>query len=508
MVLLGFLGLCLSLSFILGLVCLSFFYTMSSYDAVGLLTSRYLVNAGLLVLILLGIGSALINQLSWLVHSSAERTYLQVQPVTSAPLIMHQQLKSVSASFSLASLFVCPAWISYRLIFDLPLSFLSLGSVVLVLSLLSHAAANLLAPFIVASTQRIPRMVVIGLICLFFGGTGIGVTRLVLPATLRVLYASQPEDFIPIYQQLPLNHPLSPTGWLAQTLTQSINPVTYLLLILVIVIYTASLAVLIQGYRPELINSRTRYSLGSRLRLGASTTHTFTRYPPLIEYQVRRLIRNDRELGYAFFLLLLAGFFFILLSQAKNLRQFETHYAAELFSFVLAWLQFFSIAFLLRFSFPLVSQLGSDIWLLLTAPRPRQFVVTASLLTSLLLGLPLVVIALVAWSILPFSGSIRVFGLLFSLASMVGLCLLQAIFGSLHPAFELASKPEQVTTTNLGLLSFIVSTLLSFVYLVTGYVFLKYHTSPLLLAVPIFTSIVLLLCLSVLSRYATQQYRG
>ena len=114
---------------------------------------------------------------------------------------------------------------------------------------------------------------------------------------------------------------------------------------------------------------------------------------------------------------------------------------------------FFTIALLLRFIFPLVSREGRSAWYLFSLPKPRTEILLSKVLLAVLSDIPLFLLALIVWRVLPFAAGYRQIMFGASIMIIFFLSLFQTFLGAIAPNFSLGHDPEKVSTSGMGILT-------------------------------------------------------
>lgn len=447
----GFLVVLIGIYLTILALCLTFFYGLSFYEEFGQLTVGYIFNTALVVLFWLAIGSSLITFLGQTTKPSPVLNKLLTWGVPVKILAIWTQIKNLFVSMALIFLFVSPVQFAYNYIFSQQI-ILANQIKVFILSLalagLSQAVAILLGVYLSPVLVRINRWLVFGLGSLgFVVGAGMLIS-LLLPSSLRRLYYSQPDEFMLLYNQLPLNSALTPSKILADNLIHGISLTGTILVLVCFTAFASSLWWLSRRFtcliQQMQIQSRSKLT-NSLLTLDKKSSL------PLVRLWLISIIRDARELGYVVFFTLLVAVFYGLLSQSQLVREFELQWLPQLVLVSLVWILFISTAYSLRLVYPLAARMKKFAWMLAVQPASRNEQLFSLLLTAWILSLPLMLINLIVWISLPLSLTWTITGLFVSLILIDTLVLLSLFLGAIQPDFEHADQPELTSTSATGL---------------------------------------------------------
>lgn len=482
LVILGFVLLSLSLVWVIYKISRLFFDHLSSLEIYGQLTAVYLLNATLVLLAWFGIGSTIASQLTFYFAKSASHRYLMTLPIPSGKISAWQFVRSFFLNLVLVGMIFTPMLVSFYSVFGSGRAFWISYAIILTCFILMVQSTGILVSLVIA--RYLTR---VGWPHFFFGivaflSSAYFILNLILPKSLTLLYFAEPNQFLPIYNSLPLLNPLLPSYWITEILTGSLKsygmlPLVTLTLGLTLLAIELSARNLLPLF--QRIYDRSKKQFGSwqiygqqlqrkgylprlwRDQTGSKNTpnynYTFGRQA-LILKDVLTVLRNSNEAGYGVFLLSLVAFFFLLLRYTRLDRLVANGYSRELALFSLFWFLFFTTAFLLRIVFPLVSREGKSARFIFTLPLSHQAVFFSKLKVSLLLCLPLIGLGIVVWQILPFSENVRTLLTLVSIWGVVALTLTNLFLGMVQPNFTLGSTdPEKVSTSVWGILSLAIS---------------------------------------------------
>lgn len=477
-VLAGFVAISLLTSFSIFASSHLFFGNLSEFSSYGSLTADYIVKGAFVIMAWLAFGSAIATSSAWLLKSSPEQEYLTTLPLQPKIIFRYMQIKTFVIHALLLFVIMVPILFAYHRVFD-HLTFLSLTTITLSLFLLlvttqalGTAIAFILTPFL----KKLGPFWTVITIAFVFIFSALAITRLIFPKSLLALYRSQPDQFLSLYSNLPLNTPYLPTNWLATSATRGFTDLAYLSVALTLLILElvdllltkrfSRLVQTLQVHSPSRLSSRN--FLARHLVTGTVNPSTVLTLKDLLG-----LIRTSSEIGYSIFLLLLSTFFFLMLGQAGGLRPIEAKFANQLIAFCLLWLFFFASAYLLRLVFPLIATENNSAWATFTKPIKPHLILRSKLLTGLIISLPLFFLAKLVWLYLPFAHQHFLLLESVSLWTILLIFLVISFLGAIHPNFSLGDNPERVSTSPTGLIALISVASLSIAQTITTTSFLS-----------------------------------
>lgn len=469
----GFFGV-IGLMVYLGILalCLSFFYMLSSYQTFGHQTVAYVINASLVVLAFVAVGSTIVGSVAHFISPGPIKFHLLSLGVPSWQILTWTQLKQLVFNILLCFVFLSPIQLAYDHIFHGQISFLGQMRLLLVcLGLVSYSQAlgSLAALTITPLVARLNSWLVLGLTTLSFVLASALLISLLLPSTLRQLYYSQPHEFNQLYNQLLLNRPNTPNYVWSNMLQShtSIDGVAW------VGLGIASLGLtlfFLSARYLRLLQASSIHPVKSKRNLIALAPNSPL---PLVRFWLIQILRDQRELGYLIFFLVLALLFHLLLGRSQFIREFETKWLAQLFFVSLSWMSFITAAYSLRLIFPLASRLKTLGWYLLSAPVSSTKQVLNLLGSATLLSLPLALLALMVWASLPIGTAWQLLGLVTSLTLIPTIVLVNLFVGIVLPVFEQGDQPELVSSSTQGLICLIWSLALSAIVVISVLAFLQ-----------------------------------
>lgn len=436
----------------------AFFTSLTMYGQFGRMTADYIVHASVIIILWLALGSSVASVIGLLVSSSPSLSYILSLPVPARVLTVWLFTKAVSTTFLLMIFAFVPIAAAYANAFGvLSIVFIIRILFILLCIVLLSSAVGMVLGIVSAGWLRgreYPAAVV-G-ITVFFAAMA-GILRLIFPPALSKLYDAPASLFMPLYHSLPVNNPMLPTAWMAGTITTGFTSATFMVLYITVVVVLVCLAFQEARLVPALLGIR------SAGHTGRISPHGFkalgnTRVPLVLKdwYSVFRL---PAERGYGLFLGSVAVFFFLMLSLGIGHQIHRGAWDTQLIMFSFAWIAFFSTAWFLRFLFPLVAREGGSAWYIFTIPIPRNRILLAKTLFSILFSVPVMVFAAVVWYLLPFTAT-RVQLAVMSVEFILILALTHVLLGAVLPNFSQGNDPEKVSTSGMGLLVLCISGLL------------------------------------------------
>jgi len=147
--------------------------------------------------------------------------------------------------------------------------------------------------------------------------------------------------------------------------------------------------------------------------------------------------------------------FFGLFSRGYLVGTISERFRVDAVSFSFAWLIFFSGTFLLRFVYPLMVNEGKSRWWFFTIPVLASKSVGAKVLASLLISLPLYILALVEWYLVPFAVA-PIFLVILSILAITFLATAVPLMGVLNPDYSLVYDPDRASTSFTGIISLLI----------------------------------------------------
>ena len=454
-VLLGFAGLAVLVAGFIWLWSWGYMSNLAQYENYGELTALYLIKAGLLVIAWLGLGSAVTSNLTRMANKNPEMEYLLVLPVKKGVLAFWGMVKTVTMNWVLVMVGLLPLMLAYFMAFDWGVNAALIGRVLLV-GLVMAMMVTAVGSAIVYATGRWWVRVrggvgVIGVLG-FFGVSTWLILKVIFPEQLKTLYSSEIEQFMNIYTALPLLSEWWPSSWMAAMVFEFARNWWVLIV---------SVLMMVIAWLVEKETMRSLWQL-SQEREDREKRYGFNllKNGGLVKKDVIGVLRTPTEWGYGVLLMGMAVAFFVLLGQATKGSYWSRKFEVEIMVAALGWLLFFVTAFGLRVVFPLMAREGKVSWWLMSLGIGREKIVGDKLRAALVLGLPLVVISILVWLIMPFETARLLWMLVFTVVIVVTLVLLLDLWGMIAPLFKLADQPDKVSTSVSGLAALGVSLLI------------------------------------------------
>lgn len=439
-----------------------FFQNLQTFQVYGLLTVEYLLHAALIMVGWFTIWSAFAATATTVLTQSKERDFLLTQPISQQKIMGWLSFKTLLLNIVLFVILFLPVLLAYAAIFSSLnlISFIIVSVfVVSVVVLFSHSIGSFLgflSAFVLQGKSYLPFL---GIVLLFFL-SAFSLLQVIFPRGLMRLYRAEPEEFLAIYNSLPLSSTLLPTKWLTSSFTHGFDAASigagFLALLVALLLYfliRKDLVIIFQKMKEREIRS----TATSRLTYAASNTFLQSRRPLLFKDWLS-LRRTPSEAGYGIFLLFLLTFFLVFFYQAVQFQpDQEVNVSTLLFIFV--WFMFFSTAYLLRLVFPLMAKEGETRWYLFTIPKKRTDIVNNKILLSHVLLIPHFILSVVLWILIPLPMSITLAVIVISIITLFLLTAVTIFFGFFAPEYDYAQEPEKTSTSTSGLAALLLSAL-------------------------------------------------
>ncbi len=447
----------------------AFFTNLANYSTYGFLSAIYLLQAAIMVLGFLFSLTAAMTTVTSLLKPTKTICYLVTMPIHPADIAIWLFLKTclINAFFLLVVLI--PVGLAFgQQFFGPSLGFflLRFTAGALLLVLITSAIGGIAGYLLALPLRRFATYGgLIGAACGI--AVTVGMLRLIFPRDIVTLYNAAPDQFLAIYNHLPLTNQLFPTYWLTDAITTAKSQYLYPLLLFTIGIVGFSFLLEARRFLPVLqgVNGASTARKFKPAQAGRLTRSNY----PLLQKDFLSLVRSPSEVSYGLFLLFMGVFFFFLLGVAQSVRPPGSRFAEVFVLFVFLWLLFFVTAYLLRLVFPLMAREGTGVWYLFTLPLKRERVLTEKLLLGTLLSLPYGAMAVILWLVFPVAGNYVLPVICLSLLSIVVLAAVQAVMGSICPNFKEGNSPERVSTSIMGIVTLLVSLLLAAIFALLAY---------------------------------------
>jgi hypothetical protein len=458
LVLVAFAIIFFSLSFFLYFFSRSFFFSLSLYKEYGMLTSRYLIKAAVVITGWFALVASLVSSLGFLIKPNLKIEYLLTQPIKIKVISGWIFIKAVLANCLLLTIIFSPIMFAYADVFwgGLSINFMTRFYLVLGLfTILTTSLAFFLSYFLAYLIKKRTYLLSIIGVAVFFM-VMFFLIYLIFPKDLTYLVEVQPEGFLKIYNKLPLSKSWLPSTWLTNMLLDGLSADALYLLILTIIVMI--FAFYLQGqrfiYLFHYLNSQSH-----KKNLIKEWKNFF--HCPLIYKDWLSVRRDPAETGYALFLLSIAIFFFFFLFRILIFKKAANFWRNEVIIFSFIWLLFFSSAFLLRLVFPLMAKEGDNAWYIFTLPVAKTKILLSKLSLGLIMSIPLFLFSLILWGFLPVEGLDRFLIRLVTLLAILWLSLVNVFLGSIFPNFKQGNDSEAVSTSGMGIITFMATVIIS-----------------------------------------------
>jgi hypothetical protein len=445
-----------SVAFLLFSVSSVFFRSLATFGAYGTMTAGYIIHAAIIVILWLGLGSSVASTAGLLLSPSPSFTWLLSLPVRESDITAYVFLKTITANILLMLFVFIPILAAYALAFQVltPVFIAATAVTVICVSLISSAVGSFIAlPLVGRLRGHEYPMAVVGL-GIFFG-VMVGLLRLIFPPALSQLYDASSAQFAVLFAQLPLNRLTLPTSWFTTTITTGFVYESLLMLVMTGAVVSASLAF----QTDKLVHAMlTVHSHPFVTRVSSYWEKQFIRIRyPFLAKDWLSIIRTPSETGYGIFLMSVAAFFFLFLSVGTKGGVRLDAWRDQLTVFSFSWLMFFSVAFLLRFVFPLMAREGKSAWYIFGLPVERTRLFYSKMLLSVLISIPLILFSALIWQLLPFAAGHRKMLVCLSAETILLLSVAQIYLGAIAPNFASGQDPEKISTSGMGLLTLFIS---------------------------------------------------
>lgn len=486
----------------------SFFQSFAeSSGDFGFLTASYMMNAAIVMTLWLAIGSTIASTLSFLFTPNKQVDFLMTLPIKTGNITLWFFIKSVILNLILLLIPFVPIALAFQVVFHglITLSFLTRVAFVLALMVIvANSVGQLIGYYIAKSLKGKGSLMVISCIIFFFSTAAI-ILHLIFPSSLLTFYEQTSSDFLSVYNKLPLVNPFLPTTWLSQTIASgiNINSLYAFILALLLAFWANNISALRFVFLFQTLKTQPHLARKNKNKSFFIFTKTER---PLLYKDWLSIVRLPSETGYGLFLLSLAFFFFLIISFSTNLDYSDLKLEVNLILFSMVWLFFFATSYLLRLVFPLIAREIEGAWYIFTLPISRRNILQSKINISLLLVIPLILLGIIIWFMLPFQKE-RVLLIVLNIWGILVLTITQALLGSIFPNFELGRDPEKVSTGTMGITTLIASIVITTIIAFTLYWFLKNTISAAGVVVIVFTfNVTLLSLLYLLSSYSLKRY--
>lgn len=418
-----------------------FFKYLLTSETFGEQTSQYVIKAAILVLTWIGVLSTLISTLTFLLTPDKNTDLLITFPIPDIIISLRTTVRSLFVGFVLFLVSVFPLVFAHTL--ALPGSGLvtsliySLGILFLIL-FFSHFVGSLLGYLSAILLRQKYGLFMSLLFGLFMLLSTWYLLRLVFPPELRQLSDISAMDYPTFFGNLPLIKAfrLDSQSFLIATITT---------LVLSLVSLVLQNALFLPSWQIAKVH------LSTLKKSPPLSFHSVS----LVGKDLLSIIRNPRDLSYLFFLLSMIMAFFGLFGRGYLVNSIPERFRVDALALSFAWLVFFSGTYLIRLVYPLMVNEGQSRWWFFTLPVFSYKLLISKLSVSLFISLPLLAIAVLEWSLLPFAVSAP-FLIVLSLMAILLLAVLFPLIGAIYPEYTLAFDPDRASTSFTGLIAVIL----------------------------------------------------
>jgi hypothetical protein len=299
----------------------------------------------------------------------------------------------------------------------------------------------------------------------------IALVRLIFPRSIIALYTATPEQFLTIYNSLPLSNGLLPSYWLA-SMTVYGGFENYLRVGLAVIVLWAIVDRIIAAiftYVYQRISAQSYSRSFGPISTRSATPMLESRHPFLLK-EVMSIVRTPSELLYGLYLAGIGIIFFMLYVQAIN-RNTELDWNIQMTLIAMSWILFIATAFFLRIVFPLMAREGHTRWYLFSLPFNFETIFNTKVLISVVLAIILTIPVSILWMFMPAHvvelNRIPMLGL--CILGILTLSVIHGTLGAFHPNFSEGDNPERVSTSTMGLLALAISVVEIFLLNWVGY---------------------------------------
>lgn len=418
----------------------TFFKYLLTFDSFGEQTAFYVIKSAVIVLSWIGILSTLISTISFLLTSDKNTDLLITLPIPDILISLRSTLKSLFINLILFSVSVFPLILAYNLAKPDLGYFPSLAgsaSVLIFVLIISHfvgSSLGYLFSVLLRKNYGLPVGLFFGVLLIVFTWF---ILRQVFPPELKQLSDIPVGEYPAFFYNLPLMKGLWSTSW---------SPIIAIPLTSLLAVTSLWLQRLL--FLPCWQSAKVHSSTMKKVK-----TISF-RSVNIITKDLLSIIRNPKDIGYLFFLLSMIVAFFGLFSRGYLVNSIPDRFRIEALAFSFAWLVFFSGTYLIRLVYPLMVNEGLSRWWFFTLPVYSYRLLLSKVSVSLIASLPLVVVAILEWLLLPFTITVP-FLITLSLISIILLSLLFPLIGAIYPEYRLAYDPDRASTSFTGLISII-----------------------------------------------------
>lgn len=433
----------------LGVVSWSFFSYLREFDFYGFLTAEYLVRSAVVIVMWMGILSGLVANIVWWWRKDGEGEYLLSLPLSGAGEIGVQMIKGVVMNAIFLGVILAPMGGSYLRVFGEG-QWWRLGVLMLLLAIVGQAIGSFLAA-ILSNLKKRGRWIGLGLLV----GITAGIVYLIWPQGIRDLYEIEIGRFEEAIKGFYVYQDWVVVSWWSDWLGSGVGKRWW-------AVVSSLLLLGVSFWWQVRVFFRTKWSLNERVVGGEREKERMVKFKnkAMMKKDWLGVIRVGSELVYGLVILGMIGVFSLLVRLGtKSNQRWVGRFEQEWMIISLVWILFLGLAYALRIIFPLMAKEGKTRWWLFSMPMSKRKIKWQKVGAALGLILPVILGVVGIWWIMPFErGGIEV--VLMIIGGMLVLTGVNVGLGMVNPAYELADKPDEVSTTSMGWVTVVVSLLL------------------------------------------------
>lgn len=435
-----------------------FFINLASFETYGQLTANYVIHAALIIILWLAISSSVVTSGNVILSLNSSLSLLLTLPIHQRIITAWVFLKTILANLTLMLFVFLPIVLAYAQAFQLfTIGFLFSAAIVISCVVILSASIGMPIALLLIHWLRGKEYLggLAGLIIFFLGM--VSLLKLIFPPGMSTLHRVTGAAFVQQFASLPLNHEFLPTYWLARTLATGFQAPTIITIIGIGIITWLSVRLQSRRFVATLLAEQSRPDTALPAQIW-KTILLRTKHPLMLK-DLLSLLRSPSEIGYGVFLITIASFFFLFLSLAIKGAYLRPEWQIQLVRFSFGWLLFFSTALALRFVFPLMAREGKSAWYLFSLPISRVAILLAKFKLTLLISMPMYLLAVAVWWWLPFAVTYRPIITALSLITAFSLVSWQLLLGAIQPNFKQGGDVDKLSTSSMGLTTVLLSAL-------------------------------------------------
>ena len=490
----------------------TFFMFTSTQEEFGRAVARYSINAALLLLFLVSIGSSIAVSMGSLYRSELMQ-FLLTTPIPAVKLFTIRLVNAMFSSMWLVILLLTPLLVAFGMSFSPGGDFILRSLVVLLLLIVSsHSLGGAITVLLVKKTGRLSRVSLMVVFAMVIAGSLLLVRFLFPPSFFRLYFAVDWPTFQRQLGQLPLLASSLPTNWLALTITDGWSMATLAAALGSAIVLGTTLYI---GKR--LFLESWKKAQEGRFLAGKQNPHGIVSsgYPSvfkgaagvLLTNELLAVMRAPAEATYAAFL---TGLTIVLLFMMRSVPALQNAAPALLpavYSLSLAGVSYLFMTLAVRLVYPLIAKEKRSVWFIFSLPVKRETLLLSKAAFALVLTLPSIPLALIAGLFMQLTSGVLAAYICLLVISTATVSLIQLLLGTIAPNFSESRNLDAVSTSGSGLAAIALS--LAYISL-SGFAFFKVAIGETTALVSVVTmtmlSLVWLGLLSMLSRRALHRY--